>query len=124
MIAARDLVSRGLIGDLHDVDVRVTCFTPWHLWKFLYGIPRMEIVYHSIHYVDLVRSFLGEPAGVWCKTLKAPGDDGARLHPDGHRPRLRRRPQGEHRHEPRAPLRNPPPGEPALKLEGTRGASS
>jgi predicted dehydrogenase len=72
MIAARDLVSRGLLGDLHDVDVRVTCFMPWHLWSFLYGIPRMEIIYHSIHYVDLVRSFLGEPAGVWCKTVKHP----------------------------------------------------
>jgi len=72
MIAARDLVSRGLIGELHDVDIRVTCFTPWHLWRFLYGIPRMEIVYHSIHYVDLVRSFLGEPAGVWCKTVRHP----------------------------------------------------
>jgi predicted dehydrogenase len=72
MLAARDLVLRGLIGELHDVDVRVTCFTPWHLWKFLFGIPRMEIVYHSIHYVDLVRSFLGEPAGVWCKTVRHP----------------------------------------------------
>jgi predicted dehydrogenase len=72
MIAARDIVSRGLIGDLHDVDVRVTCSMPWHLWTFLYGIPRMEIIYHSIHYVDLVRSFLGEPAGVWCKTQRHP----------------------------------------------------
>jgi predicted dehydrogenase len=72
MVAARDLVLRGLIGELHDIDVRVTCFTPWHLWKFLFGIPRMEIVYHSIHYVDLVRSFLGEPAGVWCKTVRHP----------------------------------------------------
>jgi predicted dehydrogenase len=72
MMAARDIVSRGLIGDLHDVDVRVTCSTPWHLWKFLYGIPRMEIIYHSIHYVDLVRSFLGEPEGVWCKTMRHP----------------------------------------------------
>jgi predicted dehydrogenase len=72
MMAARDLVSRGLIGDLHDVDVRVTCSMPWHIWKFLYGIPRMEIIYHSIHYVDLVRSFLGDPAGVWCKTVKHP----------------------------------------------------
>jgi predicted dehydrogenase len=73
MIAARDIVSRGLIGDLHDVEVRVTCSMPWHLWKFLFGIPRMEIIYHSIHYVDLVRSFLGEPAGVWCKTMRHPG---------------------------------------------------
>jgi len=72
MIAARDLIARGLLGDVHDVEIRVTCFTPWHLWTFLYGIPRMEIVYHSIHYVDLVRSLLGEPAGVWCKTVKHP----------------------------------------------------
>ncbi|HZZ20256.1 MAG TPA: Gfo/Idh/MocA family oxidoreductase [Opitutaceae bacterium] len=72
MMAARDIISRGLIGDLHDVDVRVTCSMPWHIWKFLYGIPRMEIIYHSIHYVDLVRSFLGDPAGVWCKTVKHP----------------------------------------------------
>jgi predicted dehydrogenase len=72
MLAARDLLAQGLIGDLHDVEIRVTCATPWHLWKFLYGIPRMEIIYHSIHYVDLVRSFLGEPSGVWCKTLRHP----------------------------------------------------
>jgi predicted dehydrogenase len=72
VIAARDLVSRGLLGDLHDLEVRVTCSTPWHLWKFLYGIPRMEIIYHSIHSVDLVRSFLGDPAGVWCKTMRHP----------------------------------------------------
>jgi predicted dehydrogenase len=72
ILAARDMVSRGLIGELHDVDVRVTCSTPWHLWTFLYGIPRMEIIYHSIHYVDIVRSFLGEPLGVWCKTQKHP----------------------------------------------------
>jgi len=72
VIAARDLVERGAIGDLHDVEVRVTCHMPWELWTFLFGIPRMEIVYHSIHYVDLVRSFYGEPAGVYCKTVKHP----------------------------------------------------
>jgi predicted dehydrogenase len=72
VIAARDLVERGAIGDLHDVEIRVTCHTPWQLWTFLRGIPRMEIVYHSIHYVDLVRSFFGEPSGVYCKTLKHP----------------------------------------------------
>jgi predicted dehydrogenase len=37
MLAAHELVSRGLIGDLHDVQVRVTCSMPWHLWKFLFG---------------------------------------------------------------------------------------
>ena len=72
LIAARDLVDRGAIGELHDVEVRVTCHMPWESWAFLFGIPRMEIVYHSIHYIDLVRSFLGDPRGVWCKTLKHP----------------------------------------------------
>ena len=72
VMAARDLIRRGAIGELHDVEVRVTCHMPWELWSFLFGIPRMEIVYHSIHYVDLVRSFLGEPAGVYCKTVKHP----------------------------------------------------
>jgi predicted dehydrogenase len=49
---------------------------PWHLWSFLYGKPRMEILYHSIHYVDLVRSFLGDPAGVYAKTLGHPASPG------------------------------------------------
>ncbi len=72
VMAARDLVRQGVIGELHDVEVRVTCHMPWQLWTFLFGVPRMEIVYHSIHYVDLVRSFFGEPSGVYCKTLKHP----------------------------------------------------
>jgi predicted dehydrogenase len=72
VMAARHLIGQGAIGELHDVEVRVTCQMPWELWTFLFGIPRMEIVYHSIHYVDLVRSFLGEPLGVYCKTVKHP----------------------------------------------------
>jgi predicted dehydrogenase len=72
VMAARDLVARGAIGELHDVEVRVTCHMPWELWTFLFGVPRMEIVYHSIHYVDLVRSFFGDPSGVHCKTVKHP----------------------------------------------------
>lgn len=72
MIGALDLVRRRAIGELHDVEVRVTCHMPWENWTFLFGIPRVEIVYHSIHYVDLVRSVLGEPLGVFCKTVKHP----------------------------------------------------
>jgi len=70
--AARALIAQGAIGDLHDLEVRVTVDMPWHLWTFLEGIPRMEILYHSIHYVDLIRSFLGEPRGVHARTVKHP----------------------------------------------------
>ena len=71
--AARDLITRGAIGEVHDMEVRVTVFMPWHLWTFLEALPRVEILYHSIHYVDLIRSFLGEPAGVYAKTVRHPG---------------------------------------------------
>ena len=71
-IAARSLITQGIIGTLHDMEIRVTDYMPWELWTFLYGIPRMEILYHSIHYVDLVRSFLGEPQGAYAKTVKNP----------------------------------------------------
>lgn len=70
--AARRLIAAGAIGELHDLEVRVTAYTPWQLWTFLQGIPRVEILYHSIHYVDLVRSFLGEPRGVHALTVRHP----------------------------------------------------
>jgi predicted dehydrogenase len=70
--AARQLLAAGALGDLHDLEVRVTVYTPWQLWTFLEGIPRVEILYHSIHYVDLVRSFLGEPRGVHALTVRHP----------------------------------------------------
>lgn len=70
--AARQLISEGTIGNLHDLEVRVTVFTPWHLWTFLESIPRVEILYHSVHYVDLIRSFLGDPASIYAKTMKHP----------------------------------------------------
>jgi predicted dehydrogenase len=70
--AARSLIDQGAIGDLHDMEVRVTVYMPWQLWSFLEEIPRVEILYHSVHYIDLIRSFLGEPSGVWAKTAKHP----------------------------------------------------
>jgi len=69
---ARQMVTNGAIGLLHDMEVRVTVYMPWHLWTFLEGIPRVEILYHSVHYLDLMRSFLGDPVGVYAKTLKHP----------------------------------------------------
>ncbi|HEU5077835.1 MAG TPA: Gfo/Idh/MocA family oxidoreductase [Opitutaceae bacterium] len=70
--AARALIEQGAIGAVHDFETRVTVYTPWHLWPFLQGLPRVEIVYHSIHYIDLVRSFFGEPRGVYAKTTRHP----------------------------------------------------
>src|SRR5581483_7002833 len=72
IVKARQLIDQGEIGDLHDMEVRVTVYTPWHLWSFLEQAPRLEILYHSIHYVDLIRSFLGDPSRVYARTVKHP----------------------------------------------------
>lgn len=70
--AARYLIDKGLIGELYDMEVRVTIKTPWEIFPHVIIHPRLEIQYHSIHYVDLIRSFLGNPQSVLAKTLKHP----------------------------------------------------
>jgi predicted dehydrogenase len=72
VIAAKNLIQSGAIGVLHDMEIRMNIYHPWHLWKFLYGIPRMEMLYHSIHYMDMLRYFFGDPQRVYAKTLKHP----------------------------------------------------
>ncbi|MCW3093773.1 MAG: oxidoreductase domain protein [Ferruginibacter sp.] len=70
--AARWMIDQGLIGELYDMEVRVTVNTPWELFPHVMIHPRLEIQYHSIHHIDLVRSFLGDPKSVMAKTLKHP----------------------------------------------------
>ena len=72
IIAARDMINQGLIGELNDLEARIQVNTPWHLWGFLFPLPRVEILYHSIHYVDLMRSFCGTPQSVYAKTMSHP----------------------------------------------------
>jgi predicted dehydrogenase len=69
---AKQLIQSGIIGELHDMEIRMNIYHPWHLWKFLFGLPRMEMLYHSIHYMDLLRYFFGDPVKVYAKTLKHP----------------------------------------------------
>ncbi|SEQ99054.1 Gfo/Idh/MocA family protein [Pedobacter rhizosphaerae] len=70
--AAKYLIDQGLIGELYDMEVRVTIKTPWEIFPHVIVHPRLEIQYHSIHYVDLIRSFLGNPNSILAKTLKHP----------------------------------------------------
>lgn len=73
MLALRDIIERGLLGkELLECEVWVNCHMPWELWPFLESLERMEINLHSIHYLDMVRSFLGEPKTVFARTLQHP----------------------------------------------------
>jgi predicted dehydrogenase len=72
ILAAKRIISTGNFGIINDIEVNVNVFTPWHLWNFLNEAPRVEILYHSIHYIDLIRNLLGNPASVYAKTTKHP----------------------------------------------------
>ncbi|MFT2010114.1 Gfo/Idh/MocA family protein [Pontibacter sp. 13R65] len=70
--AARYLIEAGLIGELYDMEVRLTTYTPWELFPAVKVHERLEIMFHSIHYIDLLRSFLGDPESIYAKTLRNP----------------------------------------------------
>lgn len=76
MLALQDAAARGLFGRITDLDVRVNTHTPWRLWSFTKGIPRLDVLYHAIHYLDLARALFGEPSGVQCTALSHPGAKG------------------------------------------------
>jgi predicted dehydrogenase len=75
MLALADALERGLLGRLIDVEIHLNILTPWHLFPFLKGLPRIEIAVHSIHYFDFIRSLLGNPTGVYARTMGHPASD-------------------------------------------------
>jgi len=72
MLALGDLLAQNTLGIVTDIEVRLVDRQPWQLWPFLKGAPRLEVLYHSIHYLDAIRFLFGEPDGVYCKAIKHP----------------------------------------------------
>jgi predicted dehydrogenase len=72
VLALKDAIAKGLLGEVVDFDVHLALDTPWQLWAFLEGLPRIEIAMHSIHYFDVIRQVLGDPDGVHAKTVGHP----------------------------------------------------
>src|SRR5207237_6487114 len=67
VIALADLIASNQLGELTDIEVRVVDRQPWEQWSFLERAPRLEVLYHSIHYLDAIRFLAGEPRGVMCR---------------------------------------------------------
>lgn len=71
-LALKDAIAQGQLGDLVDFDAWLALDTPWHLWAFLADLPRVEILLHSIHYLDFMRDLLGNPQGIAARTMGHP----------------------------------------------------
>lgn len=72
MLALKDAIAKGWLGEVVDFDAWLALDTPWRLWAFLKDAPRVEIAMHSIHYLDLIRQILGDPVGVHARTIGHP----------------------------------------------------
>lgn len=72
MLALRHALDLGLLGEVLDIEFRLQIYTPWHLFPFLAQLDRVEILVHSVHYLDWIRSVLGEPKGVYARTVGHP----------------------------------------------------
>lgn len=73
ILALKDAIRQGWLGDrITTVEVHVNVHMPWASWPFLATAPRLELIYHSVHYVDLIRDLLAphEPSALHCRTSK------------------------------------------------------
>ena len=73
MAAARAMAAAGWIGEVTAMTFTVNVSTDWTPWPWLVNSDRLEIMYHSIHYLDAIRAVLGEPARVFCTGGRTPG---------------------------------------------------
>ena len=72
MLAIHDLIKRGELGDLVEIEVRLNVATPWKTFPFLLSESRVEIQIHTVHYLDTIRMLLGDPSRVFARTVKHP----------------------------------------------------
>lgn len=73
LAAARAMVSAGWIGEVTAMIFTVNISTDWTPWPWLVRSDRLEIMYHSIHYLDAIRAVLGDPDRVFCAGSRTPG---------------------------------------------------
>lgn len=70
--ATRALMAEGWLGDILDVQVQVSIHTPWDMWPWIASQPRLEVLFHSIHYLDSLRYLFGDPALVTSRHSRHP----------------------------------------------------
>ena len=72
--ASRTIVQRGWLGELIQASIQVNVLTPWEMWPWIAQLERLEVMYHSIHYLDSIRSVVGQtPEYIYADRARFPG---------------------------------------------------
>ncbi len=73
MAAAHRMIELGWIGEVTAMSIDVNIWTEWTAWPWMLETPRLEVMVHSIHYLDVIRWFLGDPELVFSVAGRTPG---------------------------------------------------
>jgi predicted dehydrogenase len=71
--ASHNLIERGLLGQLTQATIQVNVLTEWEQWPWITEIDRLEVMYHSIHYMDSIRFLAGTPEYIYADGARFPG---------------------------------------------------
>lgn len=71
--AARAMAQAGWLGEVTALTIDVNIATDFSAWGWLVESEQLDLMYHSIHYFDSVRSILGDPASLYCAAGRRPG---------------------------------------------------
>lgn len=74
--ASHTLIEKGWIGQATEVSIQESMLSPWHMWPWLAESPQLEIMYHSIHYLDGIRFLFGDPVWVTSRHTRFPDSRG------------------------------------------------
>jgi predicted dehydrogenase len=70
----RLLLDGGWLGTPTYATIQSHIATDWSLWPWIYASDRLEVMYHSIHYLDSLRFLMGEPDRVFATGSRSPGE--------------------------------------------------
>jgi predicted dehydrogenase len=73
MAATRAIAEAGWLGEITALTIDVNITTDFSAWGWLVNNERLDLMYHSIHYFDSVRSILGDPDSLYCAAGRRPG---------------------------------------------------
>jgi predicted dehydrogenase len=71
--AATAMVKQGWIGDPFEMTWDFHVYTPWEAWPWVAAQPRLDLNQFTIHFIDAVRTILGNPLYAYGTQAREPG---------------------------------------------------
>lgn len=71
--ATKAMIDAGWIGTPTTVTFDMHIYTPWESWAWVAAAERLDLTYHTIHYLDAVRHLIGDPVWAWGTQTRVPG---------------------------------------------------